>query len=220
MTRKETLIYFILGAVNIASGIAEITWLNYLTKPFLMLTLMLFYFQKTKQNLTLQDKIMLASLLFSCFGDSFLMFQGQNPNFFLFGLGSFLVAQIAYCIVFSKGGKRNLFKRTPFVFYAATLFLFLKPSIPNDFLLPIIVYTFAITWMGNQAVERQTNTKSYQYVLIGAILFIISDSFIAVNKFAFGIPLAGVWIMLTYIIAQYLIVEGVLLGRGNKTNTL
>jgi uncharacterized membrane protein YhhN len=36
---------------------------------------------------------------------------------------------------------------------------------------------------------------------------------IAINKFAFKIPLSDVWIMATYIIAQYLIVEGILLGR-------
>ncbi len=220
MTRKETLFYFALGLLNIIAGIIGNEWLNYLTKPLLMISLGVFYFLKTKRNLTLHDKIMLVALLFSCFGDTFLMFQGQNPNFFLFGLGSFLLAQIAYCFVFSKGGKRNLLKRTPFVIYAAALFFFLKPRIPNDFLLPIIVYTLAITWMGNQAVERQTNDKSYQYVLIGAIFFIISDSIIATNKFAFDIPLAGVWIMITYIIAQYLIVEGVLLGRRNNSNAL
>jgi uncharacterized membrane protein YhhN len=213
MTRKETIFYFILGAINIASGIANIDWLNYITKPLLMISLGIFYFQKTKANLTLQDKIMLAALVFSCFGDTFLMFQAKNPHFFLFGLGSFLLAQIAYCFIFSKNGKRDLFKRIPFVLYSASLFYFLKPSIPNDFLFPIIVYTLAITWMGNQAVERQANPKSYQFVLLGAITFIVSDSLIAINKFAFSIPMAGLWIMATYIVAQYLIIEGILEGR-------
>jgi uncharacterized membrane protein YhhN len=67
--------------------------------------------------------------------------------------------------------------------------------------------------MGIKAMERQTNSKSYLFVLIGAMTFIASDSLIAINKFAFKIPLSDVWIMATYIIAQYLIVEGILLGR-------
>ncbi len=216
MTRNETIFYFSLGIINIASGILDIEWLSFVSKPLLMISLFFFYFQKVKQNLNTSDKIMLISLIFSCLGDTFLMFQGKNSQFFLLGLGSFLLAQLAYCLVFSKEGKRNFFKRTPFVIYSITLFYFLKASIPKDFLLPIIVYTLAITWMGSQAVERQTNQKSYQFVLIGAILFIISDSLIAINKFAFSIPLSGLWVMATYIAAQYLIVEGVLLGRSTK----
>ena len=213
MTRKETLLYFILGTINIASGVADIDWLSYLTKPLLMITLGILYFQKTKDNLSLQDKIMLAALLFSCFGDVFLMFQGQNPNFFLFGLGSFLLAQISYTYVFNKIGKVNYKNRLPFAIYTFSLVYYLIYKIPSNFLLPIILYSFAIMMMGIAAVQRQTNSKSYIFVLIGAITFIASDSLIAINKFAFAIPFAGVWIMTTYIIAQYLIVEGILLGR-------
>lgn len=216
MTRNETIFYFALGIINIASGILDLEWLNFVSKPLLMISLFAFYFQKVNNDMSKTDKIMLVSLIFSCLGDTFLMFQGKNPQFFLLGLGSFLVAQLAYCVVFSKGGKRDFLKRIPFVIYATSIFYFLKPNISKDFLLPIIVYTLAITWMGSQAAERQTNQKSYRVVLIGAILFIISDSLIAINKFAFSIPLSGLWVMTTYIAAQYLIVEGVLLGRDTK----
>jgi uncharacterized membrane protein YhhN len=209
MTRNETIFYFALGIINITSGILDIAWLNYLSKPLLMITLGIFYFEKTKQNLTLQDKIMLSALLFSCFGDTFLMFQGQNSNFFLFGLGSFLVAQVAYAGVFKPLGLTNFNKRYPFIIYGFVFIVFLLDRIPKGFMMPIVVYATAIMWMGITAAERQTNSKSYRFVLIGAI----SDSLIAINKFAFAIPMAGVWIMATYIAAQYLIVEGILLGR-------
>jgi uncharacterized membrane protein YhhN len=216
MTRNETIFYFALGIINIASGIINLEWLNFVSKPLLMISLFFFYFQKVRQNINASDKIMLVSLIFSCLGDTFLMFQGKNPQFFLLGLGSFLIAQLAYCVIFSKGGKRDFLKRIPFVIYATSIFYFLKPNISKDFLLPIIVYTLAITWMGSQAAERQTNQKSYRFVLVGAILFIISDSLIAINKFTFAIPLSGLWVMATYIAAQYLIVEGVLLGKHPK----
>ena len=83
-------------------------------------------------------------------------------------------------------------------------------------MIPISAYATAIMWMGITAAERQANQKSYRFILIGATLFIISDSLIAINKFAFSIPLSGLWVMATYIAAQYLIVEGVLLGRITK----
>ncbi|CAH0994037.1 hypothetical protein EMA8858_00144 [Emticicia aquatica] len=213
MTRNQTIFYFVLGTINIVAGFTNIDWLNYFTKPILMISLGIFYFLKAKNDLILVDKLMLAALLFSCFGDTFLMFQRQNPNFFLLGLGSFLVAQVTYTIIFQKENKVQYLKRLPFLLYTVVLLNILISKIPADFKIPILVYSLAITLMGIKAMERQTNTKSYQFVLIGAISFIISDSLIAINKFAFAIPFPDILIMATYILAQYLIVEGVLLGR-------
>jgi uncharacterized membrane protein YhhN len=216
MTRNETIFYFALGIINITSGILDIEWLNYLSKPLLMVSLFFFYFQKVKQNISKTDKIMLISLIFSCLGDTFLMFQGKNPQFFLLGLGSFLVAQVSYSFIFYREGKAQYLKRIPFLIYTVVLVNILIHEIPKDFRIPIYVYSLAITLMGIKAMERQTNSKSYRFVLVGAILFIISDSLIAINKFAFNVPLSGICVMATYIAAQYLIVEGVLLGRTTK----
>lgn len=216
MTRNETIFYFALGIINIASGVLDIEWLNYVSKPLLMISLFFFYFQKVKQNINTSDKTMLVSLIFSCLGDTFLMFQGKNPQFFLLGLGSFLVAQLAYSGVFKPLGITNYNKRYPFIIYGFVFIVFLLDRILKGFMMPIVAYATAIMWMGITAAERQTNPKSYRFVLIGAILFIISDSLIAINKFAFSIPLSGLWVMATYIAAQYLIVEGVLLGKTVK----
>jgi uncharacterized membrane protein YhhN len=51
-------------------------------------------------------------------------------------------------------------------------------------------------------------------VFLGALLFMISDSLIALDRFGsdlLPLPWAGFWIMLTYIAAQYLIVVGMLI---------
>jgi uncharacterized membrane protein YhhN len=42
----------------------------------------------------------------------------------------------------------------------------------------------------------------------GALLFVMSDSLLAINKFVHPIPEAGFLIMSTYILAQYFIVQG------------
>jgi uncharacterized membrane protein YhhN len=214
MTRNETTFYFVLGIINISSSMQNIEWLNYVSKPLLMISLFYFYFQKVKQNIGTSDKIMFVSLIFSCLGDTFLMFQGKNPQFFLLGLGSFLVAQVAYSGIFKPSGTTNHYKRFPFIIYGFLFVLLLNNKIPKGFMMPISAYATAIMWMGITAAERQTKIKSYGFVLIGAILFIISDSLIAINKFAFSIPLSDLWVMSTYIAAQYLIVQGVLLERN------
>jgi len=54
---------------------------------------------------------------------------------------------------------------------------------------------------------------SFKLVFVGSLLFLLSDSMIAFNKFHSDIPLAGFLIMITYIAAQYLIMRGLILEK-------
>ena len=56
--------------------------------------------------------------------------------------------------------------------------------------------------------KNTTNKVSFLLVFFGACLFLISDSILAINKFAFEIAFANIWIMLTYGVAQYMIIKG------------
>jgi uncharacterized membrane protein YhhN len=78
--------------------------------------------------------------------------------------------------------------------------------------LPVIIYTIVILTMLEAAINRygKVNRLSFILVLTGAILFVISDSLIALNKFGFPFMFSGVAVMTTYIAAQYLIVAGIL----------
>jgi uncharacterized membrane protein YhhN len=78
--------------------------------------------------------------------------------------------------------------------------------------LPVIIYTIVILTMLEAAINRygKVNRLSFILVLAGAILFVISDSLIALNKFGFPFMFSGVAVMTTYIAAQYLIVAGIL----------
>jgi alkylglycerol monooxygenase len=42
---------------------------------------------------------------------------------------------------------------------------------------------------------------------VGACVFMVSDSLIAINKFVTPVPLASLWILVTYYAAQMLIVH-------------
>jgi uncharacterized membrane protein YhhN len=52
---------------------------------------------------------------------------------------------------------------------------------------------------------------------LGSVLFVISDSLLAVNKFVFALPYAPVWIMGTYLTAQYWIVRGMVIYEQEKS---
>jgi len=49
---------------------------------------------------------------------------------------------------------------------------------------------------------------SFEIVFYGAVLFLFSDSMLAYNKFVQPLPNAGLIIMASYMLAQYLIVLG------------
>jgi uncharacterized membrane protein YhhN len=76
--------------------------------------------------------------------------------------------------------------------------------------LPVILYAIVILLMLSGAINRidKVNKKSFLLVLAGAILFVVSDSAIAINKFSIKFEYSGIVIMSTYIVAQYLIITG------------
>jgi uncharacterized membrane protein YhhN len=50
--------------------------------------------------------------------------------------------------------------------------------------------------------------RAGRLMMAGALLFVLSDSVLAINQFYQSSPLAGVIIMLTYGLAQLFIIEG------------
>ena len=57
-------------------------------------------------------------------------------------------------------------------------------------------------------INRLKVLNGYLYIVYGVILFVISDTVLAINNFADGFWQGGFVVMLTYILAQYFIVEG------------
>jgi uncharacterized membrane protein YhhN len=72
-----------------------------------------------------------------------------------------------------------------------------------------------ITGMALAALHRyqKTNLQSFRMVMSGALIFMLSDSMIAINKFLDPLPFASMMIMITYILAQYFIVSGLIMHQ-------
>jgi uncharacterized membrane protein YhhN len=73
--------------------------------------------------------------------------------------------------------------------------------------LPAFVYMLAILLMGWQAANQMlaTGTTAALMALAGALLFLVSDSVLALNRFRKAVPAAQVIILSTYYAAQMLI---------------
>jgi len=152
--------------------------------------------------------VFIIALGFAWMGDVFLQISSR---YFTYGLASFLVMQLIYAYIFFKDWNSNTFtvliSLVTLVGYNLFLINYLWDFLFGD-RLPVIIYTIAIAIMAFAAINRSGQLRGYSFVVIGVLLFVFSDTVLAVDNFGPGFRYAGLAVMATYIAAQYLIVEG------------
>jgi len=223
------LVYTIIGTLEVLAEATAYAPLRYLTKPLLMPVLLWAYASAVSNRKDRIFQLMAASLIFSFSGDVNLMFEKNNPVFFLLGLGSFLITHLLYIDVFRRSMHGDplsgLKQKLPFmaitIIYCAGLMSYLFPLL-GELKVPVLIYGLAIFSMGFMGILRLNpiQHRPALITLLGAVLFVLSDSCIALNKFAFGgqMPWAAVSIMTLYISAQYFIVKGILLHQQSVSD--
>jgi uncharacterized membrane protein YhhN len=170
-------------------------------------------------------KILLIALTFSWIGDIILLFADKGELYFIFGLVAFLLSHLVYIVLFSK--QQNIRTNNNkaqfwigifailgyFMFMIITLFPKLGPL-----KIPVLVYAIVITTMLFFAFKGSLkwSIPANNYIFVGAIVFVSSDSILAFNKFYTPIAHASFYIMATYCLAQYLIVKGILKLNNNN----
>ena len=193
-------------------------WLEYITKPLILLSLIGFILVSTKGISCKFKRLILIALLFSWFGDLFLMIDEKFPVLFIFGLASFLISHLLYIFAFNQTAHPPLnvplIKKHPWVIFllivfGSYVFKTLQPGL-GEMVVPVIVYLIAILAMFVFALNRwgKVNRDSFLWITFGALFFIISDSILAFDKFHEHINNAHLIIMATYMFAQYAIVRG------------
>ncbi|PCJ93217.1 MAG: lysoplasmalogenase [Flavobacteriaceae bacterium] len=193
-----------------ASIFTRLEPMRFFTKPAITISLILFLTTR-KEVSTRTKKFLILGLLFSLMGDILLMFTSHGELYFMAGLFSFLLAHVMYITAFYIKGMLKNKAILPFLIalctYAATALYFIGPKLGG--LMPYVVaYIFVILILGLVALLRKhiTNNLSYLLLLIGALCFIASDTLLAFNKFYQHFSVSAVLIMLTYGLAQVLIV--------------
>lgn len=214
-TRAISVIYFIIGIISVILLNQPAFWPGFISKVMIIPVLVILLLT----NLNLFENrfhgFMVAGLIFSWAGDVFLEFTKDNGNMFIIGLVCFLLAHVMYFTVFmiTPGENTILTKRVyllvPVIIYGAALVAYLYDGL-GEMRLPVIIYALVILTMLSGALDRKgrVNNKSYYLILAGAIIFVISDSTIAISKFSHQFKLSELVIMSSYIVAQYLIVRG------------
>jgi uncharacterized membrane protein YhhN len=179
-------------------------------KPMLMITLFWYYYSNAKKL----NKYFVLGLFFSFLGDILLL--GVGAMYFVFGLLFFLIAHVFYIIMVLKiiqitKPKEFIIASVPFLLLFLVLMNVLYAGL-GAIKIPVIIYAITISFFGivSLILYLQAKTKISMLLLVGVLTFITSDTILALNLFYKKQSFYPLLIMMTYVLAQYLICRFVL----------
>jgi alkylglycerol monooxygenase len=214
-------------------GALEILPYYLVTKPLVMVIAIIFIASRVismRPNGTFGINfsiLLIGALLFSLGGDVFLMLPGNVPVWglppFILGLASFLVAHIFYIALFRQGHAWFPSRRAlaGVLSVGALMYAIVWPGLADPILKSAVAaYVLVISLMAAQAIGRATvqGDTAARWVAVGACVFMVSDSLIAINKFVAPVALSSLWILATYYAAQLLIVHNMRDPRGTMVD--
>jgi uncharacterized membrane protein YhhN len=213
---KFSILFALIFVIQLTALYSDSTFLASFIKPCIVLSLLTMLYVSTRLKGRFHKRLF-TGLIFALAGDVLLIYAGKNESYFMYGLMAFLLCHIFYTSAFyldfksapdldKKGARIAIFLCA---ILAIGFYFFLRPHLVI-MKLPVMIYVLVISMMMMMASFRnlRVNTSSFNFILFGAMFFLLSDSILAYNKFVQPINYAGIWIMATYMIAQYLITIG------------
>ena len=196
------LILAVMGAVAYLYGVSmQATLLCLLSKPVPVLAL-LGWLQDAPASP--YRRWISIGLLFSLLGDILLAWP---VDLFVFGLGAFLVAHLAYLKAYLVDCRRLALLPLALALLAGvSLFSVMAAKGLGDLLIPVAVYALAISAMLWRALARLSShvpKRSAWLAAAGALAFVVSDSLIGIDRFVLPFGAAPYLIILSYWIGQW-----------------
>lgn len=148
------------------------------------------------------NRHVLLGMMFSCLGDALMVWK---PRLFIHSMIAFAIAHILYTRAFDM---RPFRLKTGVVcsVYGLLVFSVLYPQLKGVMLICVGIYTFLIFMMCWRAVTRLQVDKLWKWNNMcacgGALLFVFSDTMIALDKFYAPIIYRRSIVMTTYYLAQ------------------
>ncbi|MEH0651302.1 lysoplasmalogenase [Streptomyces scabiei] len=151
---------------------------------------------------------LLAALLFGWGGDVLLLSDAEPA--FLAGMASFAAGHVCWLVLFHRSGRpARLAYAGAYGLALVAAVASLWPGLPADLRLPVAGYSALLTTMAWSA------TRLGPVAALGGALFVLSDLLIATGVADWPQPpRPDLWIMLTYLAAQYLLFRGTLAHPG------
>lgn len=184
-------------------------WLHWLAKPLATALIFALAWRARPAVSARYRRWVLAGIAASLAGDVCLMLPG---DLFVPGLLAFLVAHACFIVAF-LGDSRFARPAWPLALclgYGAANLALLWGAIAAPLRAPVVVYVLVLAAMGAQALARGLRgDAAARLAARGALVFMLSDTLLAWDRFRGPLPLAGLWVLATYYLALWWIARSV-----------
>ena len=210
-------LFVIASAVHLYHSWLDDTKKRRMTKWMLLLLLLGYYLTSTSAF----SGLLIAALLFSWLGDVLLMPKGNA--WFVSGGISFLVAHVMFVLLYLgqvNFAAVNWFIAVPvalvYIAIVTVILVMLKEETPKPMFIPMFLYLLMNGAMNVFALMQLlcNPCTGAAVAYIGAILFFVSDSTLYLNKYYKKKALIykkHFTIMVTYLLGEFLITQGMLM---------
>jgi uncharacterized membrane protein YhhN len=176
----------------------------FVLKPITLISIIIMGILSHNIDRNMFNQLIFIGLLFSLLGDILLMLGKKE---FLIGIGAFFLTHIFYINAFILEGFYLGYPAIIIVPLISILFyLYIFPSL-NSHKVPVLFYSIAIGIMLITAISYFSlhDNINGKLILSGAILFTISDAFLALKQYKGEFPHCSPIVYLTYFSGQYFI---------------
>lgn len=147
-----------------------------------------------------------GGLAFALLGDILLMLPEER---FVLGIASFAATHVFYLAAFTVAAGIAFINPStiPLIIFAVLMARFLWRGVRKSLQIPILAYVVLITVMTAQAIGAALDLESTGLAIAaaGAVLFLASDSMLAVDRFRVPFAAARALVLSTYWLGQWLI---------------
>lgn len=209
---KLLTLFFVVIAVYFIGKFFHLSTVLLISKPLIVTSLLIWYLAYTHTCFSPLKKWIILALIFCTAGDTLLMFDGKNDLFFLLGLVAFLLGHLFFIIAFVEIKRENHkplkwpYILLPMLYFIAIMAILLPKA--ANLQVAISIYALVIVAMLIFALHLIDLQKGGKAIAFGAMFFVISDSLLAINKFAFSLNDKGFSVMITYCTAVFLLTFG------------
>jgi len=184
-------------------------------------SLLIFYGALTgSYKANIKRSLLLGGIFFSMAGDFMMMFVGHSDAFMKIGVLLYLIVIFLYTTVFTIDALKikpldhywyQLAFAVLILVFGVEFYIINYPDF-GIFRMVILLFNVGLVLMGMMAAFRSINKdmRSYIVVLVGSLCFILSYALLAIDHFVLKIQTSSFLILTTYMIAQYMIVNGMM----------
>ncbi len=186
----------------------------YITKPLTTTLILLPVLALLPESASAYVALIGAGLVFALVGDILLMLSEQR---FVLGIASFALTHLLYLAAFAAAAGLALINPStiPLALFAILMTRFLWPGLRDSLRIPVLIYVVLISLMTVQAIGAaiELETTATALAAAGAVLFLASDSMLAVDRFRIPFAAARGLVLSTYWLGQWLIASSAIIGN-------